>query len=118
MLKILNKSSHLLNLVTELSFPNYVKINEIGMTYGIQKKDYFIPTTKKINIINKLSHSNIKNINITNYVSSKKINQMKDHREIYRNIQKLPNVNYNVLIPNLQGLNTAIMIMLEMLLFF
>lgn len=108
MLKILHKSSHLLNLLSDVNFPSYVKINEIGMTYGIQNIKHFIPTTKKISIINRLSHSGLRNLNVTNFVNPKKYSQFKDHYEVYKNIQKIPSVNYNILIPNLQGLNNNI----------
>jgi hydroxymethylglutaryl-CoA lyase len=108
MLSVLNRNYNIINLLSDVTFPNFVKINEISMTYGIQKINHFIPTTKKINIINKFSHCGLNSINVTNFVNPKLYNQFKDHNEVFNKIQKIPNINYNILIPNIQGLNNAI----------
>ena len=100
MLNIISKNNKFLSLDHAINFPNFVKINEIGPCYGLQKTTNYVNTNYKINMINRLSHTGLKSIDVTNFVSYKKILQIKDHEEVYNSFKKLPSIRYNNIISN------------------
>jgi len=86
----------------------FVKIVEVGPRDGLQNESMFIPTETKIDFINRLSHTGLKVVEATAFVSPKAIPQMKDAMEVYTKIKKEPGIGYPVLVPNLQGLESAL----------
>lgn len=88
--------------------PKAVKIIEVGPRDGLQNESQIIPTETKIALINQLSKTGLSYIEATSFVSPKKIPQMADAENIYDNISKKPNITYSVLVPNTQGMQTAI----------
>lgn len=87
---------------------DFVKIVEVGPRDGLQNIKEIIPTAKKVKLINKLSQIGLRNIEITSFVSPKKVPQMSDSKEVSQAIKRHPNITYSVLIPNEQGLQNAI----------
>ena len=85
-----------------------IKIVEVGPRDGLQNIKKFIPTNKKIELINLLSQTGLKNIQVTSFVSPNWIPQFKDNKEVFNNIRKINNINYSVLVPNEIGLNNAL----------
>lgn len=91
------------------NFSNYVKIVEVGPRDGLQNEKKILPSTVKIDFINKLSETGLTSIETTSFVSSKWIPQMSDNSEVFKNINKKSNINYPVLVPNLRGLEQAML---------
>lgn len=85
-----------------------VKIVEVGPRDGLQNESQSIPTQTKIEFINRLSKTGLKNIEVTSFVSAKRIPQLADGSEVFSGIQKLPGIDYSVLVPNVQGLESAL----------
>ena len=84
-----------------------IKIVEVGPRDGFQNESAFIATQDKINIINKLGQSGLKNIEVTSFVSPKWIPQLADNIDVLNAI-KLPNdVKTMALVPNIQGYKNA-----------
>uniref|UniRef100_A0A3B1KA46 hydroxymethylglutaryl-CoA lyase n=1 Tax=Astyanax mexicanus TaxID=7994 RepID=A0A3B1KA46_ASTMX len=90
------------------SFPDFVKIVEVGPRDGLQNEKEMVPTEVKIQLIDMLSQTGLSVIEATSFVSSKWVAQMADHTEVLKGINKLPHVRYPVLTPNLQGFQTAV----------
>ncbi|XP_066535608.1 3-hydroxy-3-methylglutaryl-CoA lyase, cytoplasmic isoform X2 [Hoplias malabaricus] len=90
------------------SFPDFVKIVEVGPRDGLQNEKEIVSTEVKIQLINMLSETGLPAIEATSFVSSKWVAQMADHSEVLRGIKKLPHVRYPVLTPNLQGFQAAV----------
>ncbi|XP_050540577.1 hydroxymethylglutaryl-CoA lyase, mitochondrial isoform X2 [Daktulosphaira vitifoliae] len=88
-------------------YPSKVRIVEVGPRDGLQNEPNIIPTDVKVEFINRLSHTGLKNIEATSFVSPKWVPQMADHAEVYRKIDKIPGLSYPVLVPNMKGLLTA-----------
>lgn len=88
--------------------PKYVKVVEVGPRDGLQNESEIVPTEIKIEFINRLSETGLKVIEVTSFVSPRWIPQMADNQTVFTEIKKVPGVSYPVLVPNLQGLNTAI----------
>jgi hydroxymethylglutaryl-CoA lyase len=85
-----------------------VKIVEVGTRDGFQNEKQFIPTDKKIEIINALSKTGLKNIQVTSFVHPKAIPQLADSEEVMSRIERLPGISYRVSAPNLKGVLRAI----------
>lgn len=90
------------------NFPNKVKIVEVGPRDGLQNEPNNIPTKTKIDFINKLSGTGLKNIEVTSFVSPKRIPQLADSSEVFAGIEKMPGICYSVIVPNAQGMETAL----------
>lgn len=85
-----------------------VRIVEVGPRDGLQNEKITIPTQVKIDLINRLSKTGLSTIEVTSFVSPKRIPQLADAAEVFSGILKVPNVHYPVLIPNLHGLENAL----------
>lgn len=91
-----------------MSLPSFVKIVEVGPRDGLQAEPKFVDTETKIELVNRLSQTGLSVIEVTSFVSPKKIPQLADHATVFKSINKNPQVHYPVLVPNLQGLEAAI----------
>jgi hydroxymethylglutaryl-CoA lyase len=91
-----------------MNLPKFVEIIEVGPRDGIQNEKKFIPTDKKIELINELSKTGIKRMEATSFVSPKHVPQMSDADIVYSSINKLNNLQYMVLIPNKKGFDLAL----------
>lgn len=87
---------------------HFVKVVEVGPRDGLQNEAKVVPTSTKIELINRLSRNGLKNIEVTSFVSPKWIPQMADNTDVYKSIEKHPKVDYSVLVPNLRGLESAV----------
>jgi hydroxymethylglutaryl-CoA lyase len=91
-----------------MTFPTEVKLVEVGPRDGLQNEKPFIPTDKKIELINRLSQTGLKTIETTSFVSPKWIPQFSDNTEVLSKITRNPTISYPVLIPNVQGMQDAL----------
>jgi len=91
-----------------MRLPKKVKIVEVGPRDGLQNESEIVPTDVKISFINELSQTGLQNIEATSFVSPRWVPQMADHLKIMRKITRFPNVSYSVLVPNEQGIMSAI----------
>jgi hydroxymethylglutaryl-CoA lyase len=87
---------------------DFVTIIEVGPRDGLQNESQFVPTSKKIELINQLSQSGLKYIEATSFVSAKAIPQLADNTLVYQSIQKPSNVRFSALVPNEHGMKQAI----------
>lgn len=90
------------------SFPDYVKVVEVGARDGLQNEKEIVPTQIKIELINRLSGSGLPVVEATSFVSPKWVPQMADHTEVLKGIQRQKDVSYPVLVPNMKGFKDAL----------
>ena len=90
-----------------------VSIVEVGPRDGLQNEKQLISSAAKIDFINQLSSTGLKNIEVTSFVNPKRIPQLADHLEVYAKINKLQNITYSALIPNLMGMEAAISVNIQ-----
>lgn len=83
-------------------------IQEVVTRDGLQNEDQFIPTDKKIELINQLSDAGLDKIEVTSFVSPKAIPNLKDAEEVMNKIKRKPGVTYSALVPNLRGVKRAV----------
>lgn len=91
---------------TEL--PNAIEVNEVGPRDGLQAEDEFIPTGRKVEIIDALSRTGVAAIQVTSVVHPKAVPQLADAEEVMALIERVPGVRYTVLVPNLRGAERAV----------
>jgi hydroxymethylglutaryl-CoA lyase len=92
----------------EMDLKLKVKLREVSPRDGFQSIQNFIPTEKKLEIINAVITSGIKEIEATSFVSPKAIPQLRDASDLMSRLSRLPHVSYAALVPNLRGAQNAI----------
>jgi len=89
---------------------NRINFNEVVTRDGFQNEAQFIPTDKKIELINQLSHCGFAKIEVTSFTSPKAIPMLADATEVMQAVQRVEGVEYTVLIPNLKGAERAMQV--------
>lgn len=88
-------------------FPAHVRIVEVGPRDGLQNETAFVETREKIAFVNRLADAGHTMIEVSAFVSPKRVPQMADAAEVFAGIARRPGVRYTALVPNLQGLSRA-----------
>ena len=84
-----------------------IRIVEVGPRDGLQNEKAIVPTTTKIELVDRLSATGLRTIEATSFVSPKWVPQLADAAEVYAGIAKRPGVAYPVLVPNETGYERA-----------
>ena len=85
--------------------PKQVNICECWARDGIQGWDPFVPTEKKIAIINRMVEIGFKRIEATSFAHPKLIKQFADSMEVLKGIQRPKDLTYIAIIPNDKALD-------------
>jgi len=88
--------------------PPDVTLYEVGPRDGLQNESRMVPTDDKVKLIDALSGTGLRAIEITSFVNPKWIPQLADGGEVSRRIARKPDLIYSALVPNRQGLDAAI----------
>jgi len=91
-----------------MNLPKRVTVVEVGPRDGLQNEAAFVPTDQKIELIERLSETGLKRIEITSFVHPKAIPQLQDSEELVKRIQSKPGIIYSTLVPNEKGLERAL----------
>lgn len=84
-----------------------IYINDVAVRDGFQIEREFIPTQTKVALIDELSRTGLTKIEVTSFVSPKAIPNMRDAEQVMSLIDRVPDVIYTVLVPNLRGVERA-----------
>jgi hydroxymethylglutaryl-CoA lyase len=90
------------------NLPNSVRINEEGPREGFQYEKGAIPTARKVELIDALSTTGLKHIQIVSFVNPKVVPGMADAEEVVKGITLRPGVDFTGLWLNEQGLHRAL----------
>jgi hydroxymethylglutaryl-CoA lyase len=90
------------------NFPARVQIVDEGPREGFQIEKNPIPTARKIEFINALSHTGLKTIQIVSFVNPKLVPNMADAEEVVAGITPVEGVTYTGLYLNDKGLERAL----------
>ena len=90
------------------AYPRHVKLVEVGPRDGLQNEPSPIETRAKVELINRLSHTGLRTIEATSFVSPKWVPQLADAEEVLTQIARKEGVVYPVLVPNMSGLERAL----------
>ncbi|TNF90586.1 MAG: hydroxymethylglutaryl-CoA lyase [Gammaproteobacteria bacterium] len=91
-----------------MSFPERVKIVEVGPRDGLQNESVTVPAEIKLQLVEKLADAGLSVIECGAFVSPRWVPQMATSGEVYRKIEKRPGISYPMLVPNLKGLELAL----------
>jgi len=90
------------------ALPQSVRIREVGPRDGFQNEPEVIDTADKVRLIDCLSQTGLKRLEVTSLVRRDVIPQLADAEEVLRQFRREPGVSYTVLIPNEKGLERAL----------
>ncbi len=85
-----------------------VTLCEVGPRDGLQTEPRAIPTADKVRLVDLLSETGLRHIEVTSFVSAARVPQMADAAAVMAAIARRPGVTYAVLTPNLRGLEAAL----------
>src|SRR5664279_3391655 len=86
----------------------FVIVTEVGTRDGLQIEKTFVPTEKKIELINDMIAAGIRSIEVTSFVSPKAVPQMADAEEVLVGIAKRSDTRLSALVPNLRAAERAV----------
>ena len=87
-----------------VELPSQVRIREVGPRDGFQNEPETIETAEKVRLIDMLTATGVKRIEITSFVRPDVIPQLADAAQVLGAVQRRDGVAFSVLIPNLRGL--------------
>jgi hydroxymethylglutaryl-CoA lyase len=85
-----------------------VFIHDVVARDGFQIEPAWIPTERKIEIIDLLSQTGVAKIEATSFVSPKAVPNLRDAAEVMAGIHRNPGVTYVALVPNARGAERAL----------
>ena len=91
-----------------MRFPKQVRVVEVGPRDGLQNEKQTIPTSVKIQLIEKLVDAGLTYIEAGSFVNPKWVPQMADSADVFTGIKQKPGITYAALIPNFQGYERAV----------
>jgi hydroxymethylglutaryl-CoA lyase len=90
-----------------MSFPERVKIVEVGPRDGLQNESETVPAEVKVQLIEMLVDAGLPVVESGAFVSPKWVPQMATSAEVFKQINKRTGISYPMLVPNLKGLELA-----------
>jgi hydroxymethylglutaryl-CoA lyase len=94
--------------MTDRALPGSVTIVEVGPRDGLQNEAAPVPLKIKIELVERLAATGLPAVEAGAFVSSKRVPQMADSGEVFRQIHRKPGVRYPALVPNMQGFGAAL----------
>jgi hydroxymethylglutaryl-CoA lyase len=88
--------------------PKSVRIREVGPRDGFQNEPETIATADKVRLIDMLSATGLRRMEVTSFVRPDVIPQLSDAEEVLAAVQRRDGVAFSVLIPNQRGLERAL----------
>jgi hydroxymethylglutaryl-CoA lyase len=90
------------------ALPSKVRIREVGPRDGFQNEPETIPTEEKIRLVDLLSATGLKRLEVTSFVRPEVIPQLSDAEKVLAGVERRDGVAFSVLIPNERGLERAL----------
>ena len=84
-----------------------ITVCEVGPRDGFQIEKAFIPTDRKIEIVNALFAAGLRHIQVTSFVSPRAVPQLADAEAVLAGIDRPAGAHVSALVPNLRGAERA-----------
>ncbi|HET8578415.1 MAG TPA: hydroxymethylglutaryl-CoA lyase [Methylomirabilota bacterium] len=91
-----------------MKLPKRVTICEVGTRDGFQIEPDFIPTERKVEVVDLLSATGMPRIEVTSFVSPKAVPQLRDAEAVMAKITRRSGTVYSALVPNDKGAVRAV----------
>jgi hydroxymethylglutaryl-CoA lyase len=85
-----------------------VKIVEVGPRDGLQNETATVPAAAKVDFVNALSETGVSEIEVSAFVSPRKVPQLGDAEYVFGGLQRRAGIVYSALVPNVQGLERSL----------
>jgi len=92
-----------------MALPTQVTLVDVGPRDGLQNEKQPINTADKVRLIAMLQAAGLREIEAASFVSPKWVPQMADGTEVMGQIARKPGVRFHVLVPNMKGLESALL---------
>ena len=92
-----------------MAYPKRITIYEVGPREGFQFEKAFVPTERKLALVDALAESGVADIEVTSFVNPKWVPQMADAEAVSNGLKPRPGLRYSCLYLNQQGLERAAM---------
>jgi len=89
------------------TWPSRVTVVEVGPRDGLQNEARAVPTAVKVELIHRLQAAGVRALEVTSFVSPRRVPQLADAAEVMAGLRRAPGVRYAVLVPNLRGWEAA-----------
>ena len=89
-------------------FPEKITIREVGPREGFQNFKTVVPTESKLELIESLSQSGLREIEITSFVRPDKVPQLADAEELVSRLKPVKGVRYSALYLNTVGFKRCV----------
>ncbi len=89
-------------------FPKFVEFREEGPREGFQIEKKIYPIEQRVELLNMLSETGLKRIQVGSFVSPQYVPQMADTAELFERIERKPGVKYTSLWLNEKGFRKAL----------
>ncbi len=96
------------DVVPRSGLPKHVTIWEVGARDGLQNESTTVPTSVKIEFIDRLAGAGLPVVEATSFVRPEWVPQLADAAQVLAGIARVPDVRYPVLVPNQIGLARAL----------
>ena len=84
-----------------------VEIWEVGPRDGLQGLPDFVPTERKIRLVEDLIDAGLRTIEVASFVSARAMPQMRDGLDVVRSLRRRDGVTFAAFVPNARGLEDA-----------
>jgi len=91
-----------------MQVPERVTICEVGTRDGFQIEPDFIPTERKVEVVDLLTEAGMPRIEVTSFVHPKVVPQLRDAEAVMAAIRRRPGTRYAALVPNDKGAARAV----------
>lgn len=82
--------------------------NEVVTRDGFQGEPAFVPTDAKVALVDELAACGYAKVEVTSFTSPRAIPMLRDAEQVMARIQRVPGVEYTVLVPNVRGAERAL----------
>ncbi len=90
------------------NLPRRVRIVEVGPRDGLQNEAVRVPAGVKQRLVHDLVDAGLRAVEVTAFVSKRRVPQLADAKEVMRGVRRHPNTRYLACVPNMRGLQDAI----------
>src|SRR5579859_3282994 len=97
-----------MNLDLLKSMPERVRVVEVGPRDGLQNEAAILSTDDKVRFVELLAESGLADIEVSSFVSPKRVPQLADASEVFARLHAGQGVRYWALAPNRIGLQRAL----------
>jgi hydroxymethylglutaryl-CoA lyase len=91
-----------------MQFPPEIRIRDVSPRDGLQAEPAQLRTDDKVRLVDMLSVAGVPQINVTAFVSPRRVPNMADAAEVMSRIERRPGVRYDATVPNAMGAERAI----------